>query len=62
MDIVTDTHSIVWYFTNDPMLSKIHAICYILSLSSPQSHIDPLNGNSFLQLFKIGIARDNGGV
>jgi PIN domain nuclease of toxin-antitoxin system len=22
MDVVTDTHSIVWYFTNDPMLSK----------------------------------------
>jgi len=22
MDVVTDTHSIVWYFTNDPILSK----------------------------------------
>lgn len=22
MDLVTDTHSIVWYFTNDPLLSE----------------------------------------
>jgi PIN domain nuclease of toxin-antitoxin system len=22
MEVVTDTHSIVWYFTNDPLLSE----------------------------------------